>query len=246
MMTVVGREVGLHRALADPHRVRILELLRTAGPQDARELGRALGLHPNTVRSHAALLRSAGLVRSAAPRQGGPGRPRVLYEAVDASPEAQAGEPGYQLLAQILASHLAGTDPEPAAAAREAGRAWGRFLLPPAQPFAPTTIEASTERVAELLDTLGFVPEVRRDDGLRVLLHRCPFREAALANQTVVCAVHLGLLQGALEEIRAPLTATRLDPWVEPMLCVAHLEAAATPAAEQRAARRGRDPHPGS
>ncbi|HEY8951402.1 MAG TPA: hypothetical protein VIP78_02435, partial [Candidatus Dormibacteraeota bacterium] len=56
-----------------------------------------------------------------------------------------------------------------------------------------------------------------------ILLHRCPFREVAESNQQVVCAVHLGMLKGALTEMGAPLEATRLDPFVEPTLCVAHL-----------------------
>jgi hypothetical protein len=35
--------------------------------------------------------------------------------------------------------------------------------------------------------------------------------------------VHLGLLEGALDALGGPLTAERLDPLVEPSLCVAHL-----------------------
>jgi predicted ArsR family transcriptional regulator len=45
----------------------------------------------------------------------------------------------------------------------------------------------------------------------------------AESNQRVVCAVHLGMLKGALAEMGAPLQATRLEPFVEPTLCVAHL-----------------------
>jgi predicted ArsR family transcriptional regulator len=40
--------------------------------------------------------------------------------------------------------------------------------------------------------------------------------------------VHLGLMQGALTAMRAPVTVDRLDPFVEPDLCVAHLASAPT------------------
>jgi predicted ArsR family transcriptional regulator len=56
-----------------------------------------------------------------------------------------------------------------------------------------------------------------------IWLRHCPFREVAEAHRDVVCAVHLGLMQGALAEMRAPLTADRLEPFVEPSLCVARL-----------------------
>src|SRR2546430_11673871 len=53
----------LHRALSDPSRVQILEVVREAeAPVDARELGTRVGLHVNTVRSHLHVLAEAGLV----------------------------------------------------------------------------------------------------------------------------------------------------------------------------------------
>ena len=44
----------------------------------------------------------------------------------------------------------------------------------------------------------------------------------------LICSVHLGLMQGALTAMRAPVTVDRLDPFVEPDLCVAHLAPAPT------------------
>jgi predicted ArsR family transcriptional regulator len=47
----------------------------------------------------------------------------------------------------------------------------------------------------------------------------------------VVCPVHLGLMRGVLESAGAAVTVDRLDPFVHPDLCVAHLaDAPATPA----------------
>jgi predicted ArsR family transcriptional regulator len=47
----------------------------------------------------------------------------------------------------------------------------------------------------------------------------------------VVCAIHLGLMQGALEELRAPVETTSLEPFVTPRLCVAHLQMKSSPQA---------------
>ncbi|HVC75192.1 MAG TPA: helix-turn-helix domain-containing protein [Candidatus Micrarchaeaceae archaeon] len=219
--------VKTHKALADVSRFRILEDLRGRGPLDSRELGRLIGLHPNTVRWHVDQLIEAGLVRAVRAPAAGRGRPRVLYEAIVASASGQ--QVGYRLLAQILAGYLAGTD-HPQVVAESAGQAWGSYLTEKPQPFTELSVDEATQKVVELFDELGFMPEaVEESDERKILLHRCPFREVAESNQRVVCAVHLGLLKGALSEMGAPLQATRLEPFVEPTLCVAHLRRNAIP-----------------
>jgi predicted ArsR family transcriptional regulator len=70
--------------------------------------------------------------------------------------------------------------------------------------------------------------------------HRCPFREVAERHQDVVCALHLGLMQGVLDQIRVPVTADRLQPFAEPSVCVAELSTGAAqpaPTATQRKTR---------
>ena len=219
--------VKTHKALADVSRFRILEELRGKGALDSRELGRQIGLHPNTIRSHVDQLIEVGLVRAVTAPATGRGRPRVLYEAIAASASGQ--QVGYRLLAQILASYIAGTD-HPQAVAESAGRAWGSYLTDKPRPFTDLSADEATQKVVELFDELGFMPEaVEEFDERKILLHRCPFREVAESNQRVVCAVHLGMLKGALAEMGAPLQATRLEPFVEPSLCVAHLRRNAIP-----------------
>ncbi len=56
-----------------------------------------------------------------------------------------------------------------------------------------------------------------------VWLRRCPFREVAEHRRDVVCQLHLGLMQGVLEQLRAPVTAARIQPFAEPSLCIAEL-----------------------
>ncbi len=224
-MAIDASTVGMHRALADISRVRILEELKQ-GPLDVPTLAQRVGLHSNTVRSHLDILSEAGMVTSGPQKRGRPGRPRVVYQVVAGL--EPPGEGAYRLLAKILASYVAGASPDPAAAAEEAGAAWGRYLTEKPAPFARLTPEQATAKVVQLLSELGFAPEsTDAERESRILLHHCPFREAVETNQEVVCSVHLGLIKGALQEMGAPVEATRLEPLVKPTLCVAHLLAVA-------------------
>ena len=71
---------------------------------------------------------------------------------------------------------------------------------------------------------LGFDPELAGDEADRqIRLRACPFRAAARADPEVICAVHVGLLQGILTRLGAPPTTARLLPVVGPELCLAQL-----------------------
>lgn len=222
-----------HRVLAGASRVRVLEFLRARGAAlTAPEVAMEVGLHANTVRLHLDQLADAGLVtREREPRRG-PGRPRLLFAAVPpkAPPPAAENAPdedGYRVLAGILAGHLereAGADA--AAEAMAAGRDWARTLTPTDGRPAPGTPAEARQRVVQVLDGLGFAPA---DTGPErpIELHRCPFHQVAEEHSLVVCGVHLGLMQGVLDDVAAPLRATRLEPFVAPGLCLAHLEAPA-------------------
>jgi predicted ArsR family transcriptional regulator len=54
-------------------------------------------------------------------------------------------------------------------------------------------------------------------------MRRCPFRDLAERYPRVVCSMHEGLIDGALEELGSDLAIDRLEPWVEPTHCVATL-----------------------
>jgi predicted ArsR family transcriptional regulator len=71
---------------------------------------------------------------------------------------------------------------------------------------------------------LGFEPELDNDGSHRqILLHACPFHAVASKHPNVVCAMHLGLLKQTLADFDAPVEAIKLDPFVTPHLCIAHL-----------------------
>ena len=218
-------ETRVHRALGDPSRVRILELLRgPSAPLDATQLAEAVGLHANTVRSHLRVLEEAGLVSARPEERHRPGRPRLVYSA---TPEGISHEEraGYRLLAEILASHLASTAQDSASQAENAGQAWGRYLVGRRPPFSEGSAEEDAQAVVDILKQFGFDPEIEPDEqGITLLMQHCPFGEVADHYRKVVCSVHLGLMQGALAELGAHLEADRLEPFVQPGVCAAHLE----------------------
>ncbi len=204
-----------HRALADVSRVRVLDRLRAfEQPQSADELAADLGLHPNTVRAHLLVLEEADLVVSVREHRGRQGRPRRLFAAVPEEAEAE-----HALLAAALASSLEPL-PDGIDIAAAAGRSWGRVLVDRLEPGRLSDEAACVERVASLLRRRGFAPE-RTPDGLA--MHRCPFRELAERYPRVVCALHAGLIEGALDELGAPVVLGRLEPWASPSTCLVHL-----------------------
>lgn len=201
-------------------REEVLGLLRgSERALSAAEVADATGLHLNTARFHLDGLVEDGLVeRTAEPREQ-PGRPRILYSAQGPVP----GPRSYALLAEMLTGLVASLqDAGPAAV--DAGRAWGRHLVERAAPSEPVDETEAIARLNGLLASIGFQPELRKTrKSTEVCLHHCPFREIAEKHTDVVCALHLGLMQGALEELHAPITATALEPFVAPNLCVAQL-----------------------
>jgi predicted ArsR family transcriptional regulator len=206
-------------------RSRVLEVLQAAhGPLTVPEVAEQVGLHPNTARFHLDGLVEQGLVERTSEDRDVPGRPRALYSAAPGA--RQAGRRSYRLLAQILASYLAAHSKQPEKAALAAGEEWGRFMTERPAPFRRVDATAATRELTDTLEDIGFDPEaVTAGRRRQILLHHCPFREVAEQDSRVVCTVHLGLMRGVLAELDAPLEVTRLDPFVEPRMCVAHLAA---------------------
>ncbi len=62
-------------------------------------------------------------------------------------------------------------------------------------------------------------------------MHRCPFSDLAKRYPRVVCALHAGLISGALEEIGAPVHLEELEPWATPSSCLARLSGRVSAAA---------------
>lgn len=211
-----GESAGRRRA--------VMRLLRASPePMSIAKIADVLGVHPNTVRFHLDGLVADGQVEHVEPDRKGPGRPPLMFRAVRQMD--RGGTRHYRLLAEILATAFA-TERDPGPKALAAGRAWGQKMdaeLHPQRDDADGAEEAIAHLI-DVLDELGFAPERRVSNGeQQVGLRHCPFLELAENSSSVVCPVHLGLMQGAMETWGAPVSVDRLDPFVEPDLCLAHL-----------------------
>jgi predicted ArsR family transcriptional regulator len=214
-ITPVGEITGRRRR-------EVLRLLRSSpDPMSIVAIAEELGVHPNTVRFHLDSLLADRQVEQVEHGREGPGRPPLMFQAVRQMD--RGGTRHYRVLAEILTEALAG-DRNPRAKAVAAGRAWGRKLESRAKtPQAPSADEA-VDQLVGVLDDLGFAPERRTSDGEHLVgLRHCPFLELAETRGPVVCPIHLGLMQGALEAWAAPVSVDRLDAFVDPDLCLAHI-----------------------
>jgi predicted ArsR family transcriptional regulator len=208
-----------HRALGGESRVRVLEALRRSGSATVPELAELVGLASNTVRLHLDQLVEAQLVTRQRSEPIGRGRPRQLYTAV---PDADVSDGAYRELARLLAETLAsvGAAAEPAAMAT--GRTWGRELVAlSTDAEAVPGADQGRGQVVALMDDLGFAPRLA-PDGSAVEMYHCPFQQVAQQHSDVVCGLHLGLMQGALQQIGSDVHATRLQPFATPRTCLAH------------------------
>ncbi|MPZ84713.1 MAG: helix-turn-helix domain-containing protein [Actinophytocola sp.] len=208
--------------LGDSRR-RVLEILHaTDGPLGVQEIADRMSLHANTARFHLDGLVDAGLAQRAVEERGQPGRPRMVYRAEPA--DVPPGRRSYRLLTEMLTTLVVDVLPQPEQAAVRAGEAWGHYLADRPAPLQKVDADDGIRRLSTVLADAGFAPGAVLDADAPVIpLHHCPFREIAEQHSEVVCSLHLGLMRGVLAEVRAPITATRLDPFVEPSLCLAHL-----------------------
>ncbi|ABK52274.1 transcriptional regulator [Acidothermus cellulolyticus 11B] len=207
-------------AVDSARRAAILDHLRAADrPLSITEIAEATGVHANTARFHLDRLVDEGLVsRSAEPRDT-PGRPRILYAATATDP----GPRSYALLAEMLTGLVASIE-KSTDGARKTGRQWGQHLVERPAPSEQISTDEAVRRVNAVLDAIGFRPEMRKLDGeTEFLLRHCPFREVALRHTDIVCALHRGLIEGAVGELHAPLEVMDLRPFVTPTLCTARL-----------------------
>lgn len=214
--------IAKQAAEAADRRRAVLQVLKAAkAPMSIVAIADHLEVHPNTVRFHLDGLVRDGRVERVPPDHRRPGRPPLLFRAIRQMD--RGGERRYELLAEILTLGFGDDERDSSAKALAAGRAWGQRLESAAVTGRAKT-QKSIDHLVGLLDDLGFAPEYRRSDGEHQIgLRHCPFLELAETRRGVVCPIHLGIMQGAMETADAPVTVDRLDAFVEPDLCVAHL-----------------------
>ena len=213
------RSGPVDHALSGQRAVVLERLEQGTSPTPISTLADDLGLHTNTVREHLDALVALGLaMRDRAPASGR-GRPAWLYAAVLDRVEPDVRLRDYAGLTGALAAHLQRTSPDPGREAQEIGQTWGRELA--ADPPDSSTADPSG-RVVALLAGLGFAPEADAA-GTTAALRRCPLLDVARAHPEVVCNVHLGIVQGALEAYGGDAEPVAMEPFAEPGACRLHL-----------------------
>lgn len=189
-----------------PGPARVLRALEaTSSALTLADLGALTGLHENTLRAHLATLVDAGRVSRLPVRSGARGRPRWGYVV---------RRDEYSALARALVEGLAGLGREDAQqVALRGGQAWGRRVAADLDAARAGAGEGPApgpggpgERLWSVLEHTGFAPEESRLDGAAsgalldaIRLGRCPIIDAARDDPAVVCRVHQGMLEGALE-----------------------------------------------
>jgi predicted ArsR family transcriptional regulator len=201
----------------------ILQMLRSAkSPLSIASIAEQLGVHPNTVRFHLDVLIDAGRVERLLGDASGPGRPPVLYR-VSRSMD-RSGPTNYRLLAAILTTHLTASSTDPTGEAIKLGRAWAPSLIDTSRRRGAETRAGALSRLVGVLAELGFQPEsIQEPRATQVRIRHCPFLDLVEDHADVICPLHLGLMQGATAAMKTSITVDRLDPFVEPDLCIAHV-----------------------
>ena len=130
-------------------------------------------------------------------------------------------------------AYLAGGHPRPSGAGRSAasggtrpdtGRpaASGATTSPAGTATArPDGTDADADAaIVDLLAELGFGPDCRGDG---IALRTCPLLELAEEMPQVICQVHRGLVEGAMDHYGAPSDGVKLLPFAEVGACRLHL-----------------------
>ncbi|MEU4640652.1 helix-turn-helix domain-containing protein [Micromonospora sp. NPDC023814] len=212
-------DTGRYRALGTASRASILEIIKASGGgMTIAEVGERAGLHPSTARAHLDRLVDAGLLVKARASGGQPGRPAWRYRTVAA--EAPAPAP-YRALAVALLDHLSRRNRgDVRAEAARAGQDWGRQLAAVTPPG-----DDPTDVLLAVLRGLGFSPRLHHtgDGRTEIHLHTCPFLELVNRNPDAICNLHVGVVQGALEQSGAPSASAVLEPFGAPDACVVRL-----------------------
>lgn len=151
---------AVHRALADPLRIRLYELL-VGRPQSARELAQRLGMRPDRLYHHLAQLEDGKLIEVADYRRLPGGKVERLYATVAIEPARDDASPAE--VAQLLNAVLETTRAEVNAAtlAQEAGEdrriGVGRTVL--------RLDELHLERLKASIEALLLAARDQPDDG---------------------------------------------------------------------------------
>ena len=158
-------------------RMEVLELLRRKQAASAEAVSAALGITPNAVRQHLTNLERDGLVESK-PVRHKRGRPQLMFsltEKADASFPKRYGQLATMVLTELQA--MGGPEMLDEVFERVAERHAGAIE----KDLEGLSFDDKLERVVAWIGRAGTLAETDPvEDGVRVTIHNCPFRNTAL------------------------------------------------------------------
>lgn len=237
-------------------RERVLRTVREhGGVVDAVELAALMKMHVTTVRFHLDVLCDEGVIERTRISRGGVGRPRTGYRAVEerldyralaeilamelgetvATRARRAQRAGQQWAARIAASTGDAEGKQQDSDANDELDRLGRGAVLATEVFSRVGFEPELAAESEPSASLSTESEQVLGRERIIRLNSCPVRDLARAHPEVGCGVHLGLLQGLLDRAAAAdeggdqgeAVTARLEPFVEPELCIARLATSA-------------------
>ena len=148
---------SLHRVLADPIRIQVLELLWQAHPQSAKELATLLELRPDRLYYHLAQLEKAGLIEIAEYRRLAGGKVERMYQPTTAEPPGDKATP--LEVAQFLNAMLEATQADITSASMAKERGERREIS-----LSRTTVRLSEEELMRLRDQINDLARTAQDN----------------------------------------------------------------------------------
>ena len=176
-------------------RMEVLELLRRKGQASAETIASDLGVTPNAVRQHLTNLEREGLVISH-PERGARGRPALLFsltERADSVFPKRYGQLATMVLQEIrdMGGEAALDDLFARVATRHAG-AIQRDL-------EGLSFDQKVDKVVAWIGRAGTLAQKEEtEEGVKVTIHNCPFRNTALKFPQV-CSITPHLLSQLLD-----------------------------------------------
>ena len=169
------------------------------------EIGKTLGMHPNTVRGHLEELMSAGVVSRRVAPGTGRGRPSHIYTARVA--RTNLASHSMIALVEVLASTLADQDTD---SAKRLGRQWAERVNTRRHDNLRVDLDTAERHTCQTLREMGFDPAPRPDAATakvrEVGLNACPFiAEVGTRPAPVVCALHGGFLDQGAGDVKVQL-----------------------------------------
>jgi predicted ArsR family transcriptional regulator len=194
-------------AFGDPTRRALYrKVVQAAEPLSAGEAAELVGVHRTVARTHLQRLAELGLLRVKVRRGPGGGRPAKIYVASTEPLTAVLPPRRYERLAGLLVGvlrQMAGSEEAAAAAAAAVGWKYGRDEVARLSAAETAVWEEGgggprlTPPAAQSwLDDNGFRATVVDGATVDICVRNCVFRELAIAEPLLVCALDRGVLRG--------------------------------------------------